>query len=37
MAGIVQKFVDVVDVSPDFQMTIATRTCSYVERIMPNA
>ncbi|MCM1975265.1 MULTISPECIES: hypothetical protein [unclassified Streptomyces] len=35
MAGIVQKFVDLVDVSPDFQVTIATRTYSHVERIMP--
>jgi len=35
MAGIVQKFVDVVDVSPNFQVTIAARTYSYVERIMP--
>ncbi|AMW11415.1 hypothetical protein A4E84_19045 [Streptomyces qaidamensis] len=32
MARIVQKFVDLVDVSPDFQVTIATRTYSHVER-----
>jgi hypothetical protein len=37
MAGIVQKLVDLVDVSPDFQVTIATRTYSHVERIMPTA
>ncbi len=33
MAGIVQKSLGLLDVSPDFQVTIATRTYSHVERI----
>lgn len=37
MAGIVQKSLGLLEASPDFQVTTATRTYSHVERIRPTA
>jgi hypothetical protein len=37
VADIVQKFVDLINASPDFHLTSATRTYDYAQSITPTA